>query len=129
MIKHLLFLTFFICPGNPVVAAESPELNRTIVTGGKSQTSLPFIIDQIVQHKISRFGLHIPGEQSGNRRFAGCAAVIYNVPPGDAHHIFDTEPDSVKVPGDDSLNSLSPFIVVGLCNSDFAQMNGQLGLG
>ena len=86
------------------------------------------MVDEVVHGEIRGLRLHIAGEQAGDGRFAGGAAVIDDIPPCDAHHRFQAEPQAVEVAGDDGLDGLAAFVVVWGGDGDFAQMDGQAGL-
>ena len=57
---------------------------------------------------------------------AGRTTVIDGVPPGNAHHVLDAEPQAIQVARDDGLNGLTTFVIVGRGDGDFAEMDRQV---
>lgn len=81
-------------PAQAVTSLEAAERHAVVAYLDRG-SRLPLVVDQLVQRMERWLRLHVAREQPGNSRLARRAAVIDHVPPGDAHHRLDAEPDPV----------------------------------
>ena len=114
-------LSFGVCPRNAVSALETAPRNITLTVRLNFQKRLPLVVKELIESEICFLRSHISAEKAGDVRFAGCTAVVHDVPPGDTHHGREAEPETVEVAGDDGLDHFSALAFAGRSNGDFAQ--------
>ena len=107
MIRYSLFLTRFVGIGNLIIATETTELHLVVLPGLDTCLRLPHMVNQVVQGIVRELRAHVTVEKYGYDGLNRCAAIVHDVPPGDAHHVLAAEPEAIEVLSDHCLNLLA----------------------
>jgi|GEM_PF-5269875 len=114
-----------IYPTDNIGTTKTTEMHLTLTSCFQLQVCLPFLIDKLVKSIIRCFRFHITGEETCVRWFSLQTAVVHYVPPRNAVYTFLTEPDAIKITGEDGLNHFTTSIGRWRRNCYLAYVYGQ----
>ena len=81
-----------VCIAYLIAPTEAAKLHSTILVGLDISLGLPRMVDKTIKGMIRQFRTHVAEKETRNGWLARSSAIIYNISPGDAHHILATEP-------------------------------------